>query len=57
MKLSLTVEADAINVLALNMGRIAVDIDCIELAELRALRPQRMFPVNAIHQHENLRLR
>ena len=34
MKLSLTVEADAINVLALNMGRIAVDIDGIELADL-----------------------
>ncbi|EMN3919857.1 hypothetical protein REJ49_002647 [Citrobacter farmeri] len=34
MKLSLTVEADAINVLALNMGRIAVDIDGIELAAL-----------------------
>ena len=34
MKLSLTVEADAINVLALNMGRIAVDIDGIELTEL-----------------------
>ncbi|MGQ3664429.1 DUF5983 family protein [Citrobacter braakii] len=34
MKLSLTVEADAINVLALNMGRIVVDIDGIELAEL-----------------------
>lgn len=27
-------EADAINVLALNMGRIAVDIDGIELADL-----------------------
>ena len=26
MKLSLTVEADTINVLALNMGRIAVDM-------------------------------
>lgn len=34
MKLSLTVEADSINVLALNMGRISVDIDGIELAEL-----------------------
>jgi hypothetical protein len=34
MKLSLTVEADTINVLALNMGRIAVDIDGIELAAL-----------------------
>lgn len=34
MKLSLTVEAAAINVLALNMGRIAVDIDGIELADL-----------------------
>lgn len=34
MKLSLTVEADTINVLALNMGRIAVDIDGIELADL-----------------------
>ncbi|UPQ71348.1 DUF5983 family protein [Kluyvera ascorbata] len=34
MKLSLTVEADAINILALNMGRIAIDIDGIELADL-----------------------
>ena len=34
MKPSLTVEADAINVLALNMGRIAIDIDGIELADL-----------------------
>ncbi|MGJ3447147.1 DUF5983 family protein [Enterobacter sp. PTB] len=34
MKLSLTVEADSINVLALNLGRIAVDIDGIELADL-----------------------
>ncbi|WP_329911812.1 DUF5983 family protein [Serratia quinivorans] len=34
MKVSLNIEADAINVLALNMGRIAVDIDGIELAEL-----------------------
>ena len=34
MKLSLTVEADSINVLALNMGRISVDIDGIELSEL-----------------------
>ncbi|MGC6031410.1 DUF5983 family protein [Enterobacter kobei] len=34
MKLSVNVEADAINVLALNMGRIAVDIDGIELADL-----------------------
>lgn len=34
MKLSLTVEADSINVLALNGGRIAVDIDGIELADL-----------------------
>lgn len=34
MKLPLTVEADAINVLALNMGRIAVDIDGIELTNL-----------------------
>ncbi|WP_336285750.1 DUF5983 family protein [Citrobacter arsenatis] len=36
MKLSLTVEADAVNVLALNLGRIAVDIDGIELSELIA---------------------
>lgn len=36
MKLSLNVEADAINVLALNMGRIAVDVDGIELSELIA---------------------
>ncbi|MDK1711660.1 DUF5983 family protein [Serratia marcescens] len=34
MKVSLNIEADAINVLALNMGRIAVDIDGIKLAEL-----------------------
>lgn len=34
MKLSLTVEADAINTMARNMGRIAVDNDGIELAEL-----------------------
>ncbi len=34
MKLSLTVEADAVNVQALNMGRIAVDVDGIELANL-----------------------
>lgn len=34
MKLSVNVEADAINVLALNMGRIVVDIDGIELSEL-----------------------
>ncbi|KFD23261.1 DUF5983 family protein [Yokenella regensburgei] len=36
MKLSLTVEADTINVLALNMGRVVVDIDGIELSELIA---------------------
>ncbi|ENB8815334.1 hypothetical protein ABIY26_005023, partial [Escherichia coli] len=34
MKLALTLEADSINVQALNMGRIVVDIDGIELAEL-----------------------
>lgn len=34
MKLALTVEADAINVLALNMGRIVVDIDGVELTGL-----------------------
>lgn len=34
MKLSVNVEADAINVLALNMGRIVVDIDGIELTDL-----------------------
>ncbi|MGL5968080.1 MAG: DUF5983 family protein [Kluyvera sp.] len=34
MKLSLTAEANSINVLALNMGWIAVDIDGIELADL-----------------------
>ncbi|HFQ7188727.1 TPA: DUF5983 family protein [Klebsiella variicola] len=34
MKLSLTAEADSINVMSLNMGRIAVDIDGIELADL-----------------------
>lgn len=34
MKLSLTLEADTVNVLALNMGRISVDIDGIELTDL-----------------------
>ncbi|WP_249921072.1 DUF5983 family protein, partial [Escherichia coli] len=34
MKLALTLEADSINVQALNMGRIGVDVDGIELAEL-----------------------
>ncbi len=34
MKVSLNIEADAISVLALNMGRIAVDIDGITLSEL-----------------------
>ena len=36
MKLPVNVEADAINILALSMGRIAVDIDGIELSELIA---------------------
>lgn len=34
MKLSLMVEADTVNIQALNMGQIAVDIDGIELAHL-----------------------
>ena len=34
MILSLTLEADAVNILALNMGRIAVDIDGINLSAL-----------------------
>lgn len=34
MKFCLNIEADSINVLALNMGRIAVKVDGIELAEL-----------------------
>lgn len=34
MKFSLNVDADSVNVLALNMGRIAVEVDGIELAQL-----------------------
>ena len=34
MKLSLTPEADSVNVQALNMGRIVVDVDGVNLAEL-----------------------
>ncbi len=34
MKLALTLEADSVNVQALNRGRIVVDVDGIELAEL-----------------------
>ena len=34
MKLCLNVKANSISVLALNLGRIAVEVDGIELAEL-----------------------
>ncbi|MGB3252524.1 DUF5983 family protein [Buttiauxella gaviniae] len=34
MKISMNVEADSINVLALNMGKIAVDVDGTEINEL-----------------------
>lgn len=34
MKITMNVEAGSINVLALNMGKIAVEVDGIELAEL-----------------------
>ncbi|WP_449554787.1 DUF5983 family protein [Lelliottia amnigena] len=34
MKISMNVEADSINILALNMGKIAVDVDGIEINEL-----------------------
>lgn len=36
MKIGLNLNADSINVLALNMGKIAVDVDGTELAELIA---------------------
>lgn len=36
MKIGLNLNADSINVLALNMEKIAVDVDGIELAELIA---------------------
>ncbi len=34
MKLALTLEADSINAQALNMGRIVVDVDGVNLTEL-----------------------
>ncbi|EFB4900514.1 hypothetical protein RPS59_002654 [Escherichia coli] len=34
MKLALTLEADSVNVQALNMGRIVVDVDGVNLTEL-----------------------
>jgi hypothetical protein len=34
LKLSFNLEADSINVLALNMGKVAVEVDGVELAEL-----------------------
>ncbi|MEI8422859.1 DUF5983 family protein, partial [Escherichia coli] len=34
MKLALTLEADTVNVQALNMGRIVVDIDGVNITEL-----------------------
>lgn len=36
MKIGLNLSADSISVLALNMGKIAVDVDGIEIAELIA---------------------
>ncbi|MDX7991707.1 DUF5983 family protein [Xenorhabdus littoralis] len=36
MKIGLNLNADSINVLALNMRKIAVDVDGIEIAELIA---------------------
>ena len=36
MKIDLTISADSISVLAMNMGKIAVDVDGIEIAELMA---------------------
>jgi len=36
VKIGLNLNADSINVLALNMGKVAVDVDGIELAELIA---------------------
>lgn len=45
MTLSLTVEADAMNVLALNLGRISVDIDGIALSELIAALNQNGCPL------------
>ncbi|WP_370612048.1 DUF5983 family protein [Citrobacter meridianamericanus] len=53
MKLSLTVEADAVNVLALNMGRIAVDIDGIVLSELIAAVNQNGCPLQIADDPEN----
>lgn len=34
MKLALTLEADSVNVQALNMGRIVIDIDGVNIIEL-----------------------
>ncbi len=36
MKICLNLSADSISVLAMNMGKIAVDVDGIEIAELMA---------------------
>lgn len=36
MKIDLNISADSISVLAMNMGKIAVDVDGIEIAELMA---------------------
>lgn len=36
MKIGLNLSADSISVLAMNMGKIAVDVDGIEIAELIA---------------------
>ncbi|EHP6161693.1 hypothetical protein KJI24_001894 [Escherichia coli] len=46
MKLALTLEADSVNVQALNMGRIVVDVDGVNLSEL--IKPELVDRLNDI---------
>ena len=52
MKLALTLEADSINAQALNMGRIVVDVDGIELAELINKVAENGYSLRVVNDHQ-----
>ena len=52
MKLALTLEADSVNVQALNMGRIVVDVDGIKLAELINKVAENGYSLRVVDEHD-----
>ena len=52
MKLALTLEADSINVQALNMGRIVVDVDGVNLAELINVACDNGYPLRVVDESD-----